>query len=225
MSSEIPQSSGSLHSVTLRANMRSLLLTFAALACASVAHAADLSVRVTSDAGVPVENAVVTFMPAVRPAGPIRFDWPYRVAQRDLQFDPYILIVPVGAEVLFPNFDRVRHHVYSFSEGNRFELELYGRDETRSRRFTTAGIAAVGCNIHDQMQAYIVVVDTPFVGRTGADGAVLIRGAAGAGELRVWHPDLRARGGLATRAVTLPAAGAVQQAFVIQLRASGGHGH
>lgn len=205
--------------------MRSLILTLAVLACTSVAHAADLTVRVTSDAGAPVENAVVTFMPAVRPTAPIRFDWAYQVAQRNLQFEPYILIVPVGAEVRFPNLDRVRHHVYSFSDGNRFELELYGRDETRSRRFTQAGIAAVGCNIHDQMQAYIVIVDTPFVGRTGADGSVVIRGAAGAGELRVWHANLRARGGVMTRAVTLPATGPAQQSFAVQLRATASHGH
>lgn len=205
--------------------MRSLILAIAALACAATAHAADLTVRVVSDTGAPVENAVVTFTPAVRPAGPIRFEWAYQVAQRNLQFEPYILIVPVGAEVRFPNFDRVRHHVYSFSDGNRFELELYGRDETRSRRFTTAGIAAIGCNIHDQMQAYIVVVDTPFVGRTGADGSVVIRGGSGAGELRVWHPNLRARGGSMTRAVTLPASGAAGQSFTIPLRANAGHGH
>jgi plastocyanin len=205
--------------------MRLLLVALAVLASVSTASAADLEVRVTSGASAAVENAVVTFTPAVRPPGPIRFDWPYRVAQRNLQFDPYILIVPVGAEVQFPNFDRVRHHVYSFSEGNRFELELYGRDETRSRRFARAGIAAVGCNIHDQMQAYIVVVDTPFVGRTGVNGSVVLRGASGAGELRVWHPDLRARGGVMTRAVTLPAAGAAQEAFSVQLRAKAAHEH
>ncbi|MBI1291751.1 methylamine utilization protein [bacterium] len=205
--------------------MRSVIINLAALVCASAAHAADLNVRVTSEAGAPVENAVVTFMPATRPTAPIRFDWAYQIAQRNLQFEPYILIVPVGAEVRFPNLDRVRHHVYSFSNGNRFELELYGRDETRSRRFTSVGVAAIGCNIHDQMQAYIVIVDTPFVGRTGANGAVTIPGASGPGELRVWHPHLRARGGVLTRAVTLPAAGAAQQAFAIPLRASGGHAH
>ena len=205
--------------------MRSIFFCLAVLACASAANAADLTVRVASDGGAPVENAVVTFVPTVRPSGPIRFDWQYQVAQRNLQFEPYILIVPVGAEVRFPNLDRVRHHVYSFSQGNRFELELYGRDETRSRRFTSVGIAAIGCNIHDQMQAYIVVVDTPFVGRTGADGSVVIPGAAGAGELRVWHPDLRARGGVMTRAVTLPSAGPVREAFAIQLRAAASHEH
>jgi hypothetical protein len=204
--------------------MRASLAFFAAALCAVNAHAADLTVRVVDGAGAPVENAVVTFTPNGGVTTPFRFDWAYQVAQQNLQFEPYILIVPVGATVRFPNLDRVRHHVYSFSEGNRFELELFGRDESRSHRFSRAGIAAVGCNIHDQMQAYIVIVDTPFVGRTTATGAVRISGASGAGALRVWHPNLRARGGAVSRAVTLPASGAAQESFTVELRPAS-HAH
>jgi len=204
--------------------MRASLTFIAAVLSIGSAYAADLTVRVVDAAGASVENAVVTFTPTAGVTAPIRFSWPYQVSQQNLQFDPYILIVPVGATVRFPNLDRVRHHVYSFSQGHRFELELFGRDETRSHRFTQAGIAAVGCNIHDQMQAYIVIVDTPYVGRTTASGAVTIPGASGAGTLRVWHPDLRARGGTMSRDVTLPASGAAQQSFTVQLRA-GGHAH
>lgn len=205
--------------------MRSLLISAFVLFFAGAAHAADVTLRVTNAAGAPVENAVVTFAPTTPVTTPIRFSWQYQVAQRNLQFEPYILIAPVGADVRFPNLDRVRHHVYSFSDGNRFELELYGRDETRSHRFTRAGVAAVGCNIHDQMQAYIVIVDTPYVGRTDANGVATISGASGAGELRVWHADLRTRTGWMTRAITLPATGAVQQSFTLQLRAPAGHAH
>lgn len=204
--------------------MRVLFTLVAALLFAGEALAADLTVRVTDANGAAVQNAVVTFTPNAGVSTPIRFSWPYQVAQQNLQFDPYILIVPVGATVRFPNLDRVRHHVYSFSEGARFELELFGRDESRSHRFTQVGVAAIGCNIHDQMQAYIVIVDTPFVGRTSGSGSVVISGAAGAGTLRVWHPNLRARGGAVTRAVTLPATGAAQESFAVQLRA-GGHAH
>lgn len=204
--------------------MRFLAAILFATLCAGQAFAADLTVRVTNSAGGPVENAVVMFTPAAGVNSPIRFPWQYQVAQHNLQFDPYILIVPVGATVRFPNLDRVRHHVYSFSEGNRFELELFGRDETRTHTFMQRGVAAVGCNIHDQMQAYIVIVDTPFVGRTSASGSVIISGAIGAGELRVWHPDLRARGGAITRPVTLPASGAAQESFSLQLRAAS-HAH
>lgn len=204
--------------------MRLVFTLAAALLFAGEALGADLTVRVTDANGAAVENAVVTFTPNAGVTTPIRFSWPYQIAQQNLRFDPYILIVPVGATVRFPNLDRVRHHVYSFSEGTRFELELFGRDETRSHHFTQAGIAAIGCNIHDQMQAYIVIVDTPYVGRTTASGSVVIPGAAGAGTLRVWHPNLRARGGAMTRTVILPASGAAQETFAVQLRA-GGHAH
>ncbi len=200
--------------------MRLLLLLLASLALSAHAEAATLSVRVTDPAGAPVRDAVVTFHPAGGVKGPITFDWPYQVAQRDVRFEPYVLIAPVGAEVRFPNFDRVRHHVYSFSPGQRFELELYGRDETRSRRFEAAGVAAVGCNIHDRMQAYIVIVDTPFAAKTGANGEVTLPEAAGAGVLKVWHPAIRARGSAVTRPLTLSRAGAQREVMAVELRAS-----
>ena len=120
---------------------RSIFLLFA-LFCAGYAHAADLSVSVRTKEGAPVPNAVVTFQPDGGYSGAIKFPWPYRVAQEKIQFNPRVLIVPVGATVMFPNLDKVRHHVYSFSPGNKFELKLYGRDETHSFTFQKAGIAA-----------------------------------------------------------------------------------
>ena len=205
--------------------MRALLVFLIAAAAFGEAFAADLTVRVVGPNGAPIEDAVVTFTPAGGASGPIRFNWPYQVAQHNLQFDPYILIVPVGAEVRFPNLDRVRHHVYSLTQGNRFELELYGRDESRTHRFTQAGVAAIGCNIHDQMQAYIVIVDTPHVGRTNIGGSTILSNVRGAGELRVWHPHFSARGGFVTRAVNLANSSAAEQRFDVQLRPANGHGH
>jgi plastocyanin len=151
--------------------MRLLFALISALLFASPALAGDLTVSVRDTAGRPVRDAVITVTPAGGvPRGPIRFSWPMRVAQQNIQFDPYVLIAPVGATVSFPNLDRVRHHVYSFSRGNRFEIELYGRDETRTHVFTSVGVAALGCNIHDQMLAYVKVVDTPWAAKTGATG-------------------------------------------------------
>ncbi|WP_218915401.1 methylamine utilization protein [Brevundimonas subvibrioides] len=140
------------------------------------------------------------------PSGPIRFSWPLRVVQQNVQFQPYVLIAPVGATVSFPNLDRVRHHVYSFSRGNRFEIELFGQDQTRSHTFTTAGVAALGCNIHDQMLAFVRVVDTPWAGKTDASGNVTIPAIpAGAASLRVWHPQLNVRGNETAYPVTIGA--------------------
>lgn len=187
--------------------MKYLSLVFAAFFCATSAMAGDLTVSVRDAAGRPVKDAVVTAYPASGvPRAPIRFSWPLQVAQRDTQFQPYVLIAPVGGTVSFPNLDRVRHHVYSFSRGNRFEIELFGRDQTRSHTFATAGVVAIGCNIHDQMLAYIKVVDTPWAAKTGVNGDVVLSGVpAGAATLRVWHPRLSARGNEQSQAVTVTA--------------------
>lgn len=185
--------------------MRVLFVFLAVLAFCSPVMAGDLTVSVRDAAGRPVQDAVVTVHPAAGvPRGPIRFTWPLRMAQQDIQFQPYVLVVPVGGTVSFPNLDRVRHQVYSFSRGNRFELQLYGRDESRTHTFAAPGVAALGCNIHDQMLAYIKVVDTPWAARTPASGDVTLRAIpAGAGTLRVWHPRLAGRGNEISRPLTI----------------------
>jgi hypothetical protein len=192
--------------------MRLVLALIFAVLFGSSAMAADLTVSVRDAAGRPVRDAVITVVPnSGLPGGPIRFPWALRVTQQDIQFDPFVLVVPVGAPVSFPNLDRVRHHVYSFSRGNRFEIQLYGRDETRSHTFTTAGVAALGCNIHDQMLAYVKVVDTPYAAKTGATGDVVVSGLpAGGATLRVWHPRLTGRGNEIATIYTQAAGGSRQ---------------
>lgn len=188
--------------------MRSLFAFLVALTLGSPVMAGDLTVSVRDAAGRPVQDAVVTVHPAAGvPRGPIRFAWPLRMTQQDIQFQPYVLIAPVGGTVSFPNLDRVRHQVYSFSRGNRFELQLYGRDESRTHTFAAAGVAALGCNIHDQMLAYIKVVDTPWAAKTTASGDVTLTDIpAGAATLRVWHPRLAGRGNEIARPLTITAA-------------------
>lgn len=185
--------------------MRVLFALLVALSLSSPAMAGDLTVSVRDASGRPVQDAVVTVHPAAGvPRGPIRFAWPLRMAQQDIQFQPYVLIVPVGGTVSFPNLDRVRHQVYSFSRGNRFELQLYGRDESRTHTFDAVGVAALGCNIHDQMLAYIKVVDTPWAAKTPASGDVVLRAIpAGGATLRVWHPQLAGRGNEISRPLTI----------------------
>ncbi len=132
------------------------------------------------------------------------------VAQKNKQFTPFVLVVPVGAVVGFPNLDKFRHHVYSFSKGNKFELELFGREDKRVVTFNAVGIAAIGCNIHDQMVAFIRVVDTPWAEKTAADGAATLRSIpVGKIRLSVWHPYAKASDQTVTQDVTPNASGAV----------------
>ena len=185
------------------------------LAFAATAMAGDLRVLVMGADGRPVANAVATLTVANAPAAPIRFNWPMRIAQRNMQFEPFVLVAPAGASVAFPNLDDVRHQVYSFSQAGPFELRLYGHDESRSVQFRNVGVIAIGCNIHDQMSAFIYVVDTPFAMKTDASGvAVLQNVPAGPARLRIWHPYMRATGNLVERAITVAPAGGEERVDV-----------
>jgi plastocyanin len=200
--------------------MRTLILSsFAVLALALPAAAADLTVTVRTPAGEPVKDAVVMLKPpGGGSAAPIKFTWPYAVAQQNIQFNPFVLIVPVGSSVSFPNKDNVRHHVYSFSPVKTFELKLYGHDESRSVLFDKAGVVPLGCNIHDQMIAYVMVVDTAFSAKTGADGVAVIRGLpAGASSMTVWQPYMKTPKNQQARTVNIPAGGG-REAVVADLR-------
>jgi plastocyanin len=185
-----------------------LLPTGVATVTPTGAAAADLTVQVRDLAGRPVREAVVLVRPAGAPHGalPKRFDWPLVMSQRDVAFDPHTLVVPVGSEVSFPNRDKVRHHVYSFSPTKRFELKLYGKDESRSVTFDKPGPVAMGCNIHDKMSAFIYVSDTRHVGLTTAAGAAVVRGLPnGPATLTVWHPYMKTRGASVERKISLTA--------------------
>jgi plastocyanin len=182
--------------------LRPILLAGALCALAAPACAGDLVVTVTTPDGKPLADAVVT-LPAPAGAKPA-FPWKLEIAQKDKQFAPFVLVTPLGGEVSFPNLDKFRHHVYSFSKGNKFELELYGREDKRSVTFKAAGTAALGCNIHDQMVAFVRVVDTPYAAKTDSSGLAEIRGAPeGATKLTVWHPYAKAKDQLAVSDVTV----------------------
>ena len=121
-------------------------------AVAQAAPASTLRVQVTDANGVPVRDAVVELHAATSKIGQIRFPWRMAMAQKDEKFVPGTLIVAKGSTVAFPNLDRVRHSIYSFSKPARFEIDLYGRDQSRSQGFPIAGSVKLGCNIHDDMR-------------------------------------------------------------------------
>lgn len=116
---------------------------------------------------------------------------PPRMTQENIQFTPFILPVAPGTKVSFPNKDKVRHHVYSFSKIKRFELELYGEDEEKSVIFDQEGVVALGCNIHDNMLAYIYVARSNSFATTDENGGAKIENLApGNYNAYVWHPRL-----------------------------------
>lgn len=198
--------------------MRAWLTLVLWLAAAAPALAAELTVVLKTPNGQPVMDAVVTFHPAGGAPAP-RVQGTYVMSQENIQFHPFVLIVPVGANVSFPNHDSVRHHVYSFSPAKRFELKLYSRDETRSVHFDKAGVVALGCNIHDGMIAFIDVVDTPYAAKTDDKGeAVLADPPEGPGTLTLWHPYLKAPANEQVQAVTVTPG--ERLTYVLDLRAA-----
>jgi plastocyanin len=181
---------------------RNFLLFAAGLGLTAPLFAAPLAVRVVDASGRPVRDAVVTLYPAGSAARAPSAGGRFVVSQQNLQFHPFLTIVPVGADVSFPNLDPTKHHVYSFSPAKRFELKLFARDQSRTVRFDRAGVVALGCNIHDAMSAFIVVTDSAWTTRTNAQGIAAFGNAPNApGRVTVWHPFLRAPGGTLQQAI------------------------
>ena len=182
--------------------VRNLLSALALAGAATPLVAAPLNVRVVDSSGHPVRDAVVTLYPAGAAARPAHAGGRYVVAQQNLQFRPVLTVVPVGADVSFPNLDPTKHHVYSFSPAKKFELRLFAKDQSRTVHFDKAGVVALGCNIHDQMSAFIVVTDSAWTARTNAQGIASFGETPNApARVTVWHPYLRAPGGLIQQAV------------------------
>lgn len=175
--------------------VRGLIAFAAGVSLTAPLAAAPLAVRVVDASGRPVRDAVVTLYPTGQAARAPRASGHYVVSQKNIQFHPFLTIVPVGADVSFPNFDPTKHHVYSFSPAKRFELKLFAKDQTRTIHFDKAGVVALGCNIHDQMSAFIIVTDSAWTARTNAQGLAAFADAPNApGRVTVWHPYLRAPG-------------------------------
>lgn len=164
----------------------------AALLTAGAGHAIPLTVTVQDAQGAPLADAVVAVqvrgVPAQAAPGTQA-----ELAQKGKRFVPGVLAIQTGTAVQFPNFDTVRHHVYSFSPIKTFELKLYAGVPGAPIVFDKPGVAVLGCNIHDSMAAWVVVADTPWAARSGANGLARIDAVPpGSYQLRVWHPGLPA---------------------------------
>jgi plastocyanin len=109
------------------------------------------------------------------------------MGQRDRQFTPQLLIVQTGTAVNFPNFDTVRHHVYSISPIKVIDIKLYSGTPTEPIVFDKPGVAALGCNIHDRMSAHVIVVDTPLFARTDDKGQATFDLPVGEHVAKAWH--------------------------------------
>ncbi len=109
--------------------------------------------------------------------------------QVERQFEPRILAIQQGQSVSFPNSDDIRHHVYSFSKPNTFEIRLYKGVPTNPIVFDAPGIVSLGCNIHDQMNGHIYVSDGRQIAITDSKGFAKLSSEP-MGKVLAWHPRL-----------------------------------
>ena len=160
------------------------------LSATVAAQAASVNVAVTDAAGHPLADAVVMLEPvgATLPVKPMANA---QIAQHDLQFSPRVSVVTVGTPVQFPNQDTVKHHVYSYSAAKTFQIKLYAGVPHTPIVFDKPGIAVLGCNIHDDMIAWVVVTDTPLWARSAAAGQARVADVPpGSYQMHVWHSSL-----------------------------------
>jgi len=190
----------------------SRLLPIGLVLAAMSAQGASVEVRVRDASGGPVADAAVYAVPAA--GGSEAKGARAAIEQLDREFIPYVSVIQQGTTVTFPNRDPIMHHVYSFSPAKSFEIKLYTGKSPSEILFDKAGVVTLGCNIHDWMIGYIVVVPTPYFARSDAAGLARLHDVpAGAYELRAWHPQQRMSP--ATQALALEGASAARAVVAI----------
>jgi plastocyanin len=135
-------------------------------------------------------DAVVWLSALDAPAGLASADSGHlpQLVQRNKAFEPHVLVVQAGTLVQFPNKDPFFHNVFSLFNGKRFDLGLYEAGSSKSVRFDRIGVSFLFCNIHEEMSAVIVAVDSPYFGLSDRSGRVSILNVPdGRYQLHVWY--------------------------------------
>jgi plastocyanin len=157
-------------------------------------EAGQITIKVEDNQGQPINQAVVSLTPISAKAKAEARGLPARkaqLAQRNKQFDPHIIAVQKGARVEFPNYDDIKHQVYSLSDVQPFDFMIEQGSNEQGMVFQEAGAINVGCNIHDWMLAYIFVTDTPYFGTTDENGRMTIDlPNDNTFNWHVWHPRI-----------------------------------
>jgi plastocyanin len=178
--------------------------------------AAELTCAFKSTKDEAVGDVVASLIPLDAPAPAVAADAQVEVAQKNQEFQPYVTVIQTGTRVVLPNEDTVQHHVYSLSKPKKFELSLYNPGKAESEVFDVAGLVTLGCNIHDWMISHIVVVPTPWFGKSDTTGTVRLTAPAGRYRLEIWHPRL---GTPLTKEITLREESAAREDFALTLKA------
>jgi plastocyanin len=154
------------------------------------ASAGVVSVDVKTPSGAPAFDAIVILDPL--DTVPTPSSSPATIDQIDKHFKPMVSVIRTGTTVDLPNSDSIRHEVYSLSRPHPFKIKLYASAHHEQVAFDKPGLLVLGCNIHDSMVAFLVVVDSPYFTKIVGPTVPTWNLPPGRYRLRVWHPKLRA---------------------------------
>jgi plastocyanin len=149
--------------------------------------------------------------PKLKEGRPVRVD----LNQKNIRFDPEILVVPVGSTVSFPNSDPIFHNVFSLSKAKQFDLGYYPAGQSRTLKFDQSGVVQVYCHLHPHMSAVILVVPSGWYTKPEKDGAFSLSGIpTGTHTVVAWHKSA----GFFRRKVEVSETGSVAVEFTIPIR-------
>ncbi|HEY8025161.1 MAG TPA: methylamine utilization protein [Burkholderiaceae bacterium] len=155
------------------------------------AWAGGIAATAYNKAGEAMSDVVVYAIAQDVHSTALRKTEPATIAQDHLQFTPYVTPVRLGSEIRFPNYDKVEHHVKSFSAAKEFEIKPYEKTTPPPVLFDKPGVVVIYCLIHEWMRAYVYVVETPFFGKSEANGQVTLESLPpGNYQVLAWHPDM-----------------------------------
>lgn len=165
---------------------------------------AGITVKVVDINNEPVEDMVVYLLPLEQQNMKKLNIAPLIIQQLDKKFTPYISVIKKGLPLTFVNDDEITHQIYSASAKNRFSFRIKSGAEKKIRSLSVTGKVLMGCNIHDWMSGYLMVLDTPWYTKTNFNGeSVLSVTGKGAYQLVVWHPQLGEKDQKVSQQITL----------------------
>jgi hypothetical protein len=171
--------------------MRSVFVAIVSGLFSVSAWSGTVSISALDKNGLPMSDVVFYAMPVGVPAPPVKPQPMLTIAQENRQFSPYVTVTTVGSQIKFPNYDKIEHHVKSFSPAKEFEFKIYDHGTPPPVEFDKPGIVVTYCLLHDWMRAYVMVVNTPYFAKSEKGEPVSMYGLpAGKYEIRGWHPDL-----------------------------------
>lgn len=154
------------------------------------ADAITVNVQVTDVSDNPLKNIVVYIDPLDGQRRTIS-DKTIDIGQLNKSFTPYISVIQQGNTVRFHNQDDITHHIYSVTGENKFSIKIRSGQQKIKQDINHLGEVAMGCNIHDWMSGYLLVLDTPYFDKTNVKGDVSIDvPASGNYQVTVWHPQM-----------------------------------